>query len=344
MQNLLTIVIPTYNMQDYLHRCLGSLVLYDGALMKQLEVLVVNDGSKDDSSAIAHEYEAKYPNTFRVIDKENGNYGSCINRGLKEATGKYIKVLDADDWFDTANFEKYLHFLATTDVDLVLSDFDKVSENGIIQKTQRYNIPEGIWRISELGDALYDMWMHSVTYKRAIFEGLNYHQTEGISYTDQEWIFLPMSRVKSLCGFPHVVYKYLVGRDGQTVDPKIFAKNISQEIKSWKAQLGAWNYATKNGYGDAEQYMWYRLKSRAVYIETNMILNYKAGFRNDELIAFDEYVRNSNNLLYAQMEDTVQREGLKFKYIHYWRKWHNRSVIWFIYKTESVIKRKLFGI
>lgn len=85
MQKLLTIVIPTYNMQDYLPRCLDSLVLYDGALMEQLEVLVINDGSKDNSSAIAHEYEAKFPNTFRVIDKENGNYGSCINRGLKEA-------------------------------------------------------------------------------------------------------------------------------------------------------------------------------------------------------------------------------------------------------------------
>ena len=85
MQKLLTIVIPTYNMQDYLHRCLDSLVLYDGTLMEQLEVLVINDGSKDNSSAIAHEYEAKSPNTFLVIDKENGNYGSCINRGLKEA-------------------------------------------------------------------------------------------------------------------------------------------------------------------------------------------------------------------------------------------------------------------
>ena len=227
MNKLLTIVIPTYNMQNYLHRCLDSLLLPDKQ-MEQLEVLVVNDGSKDNSSAIAHEYEANYPNTFCVIDKENGNYGSCVNRGLKEATGKYIKVLDADDWFDTMNFEKYLRFLDTTDVDLVLSDFDNVSEDGTVQKTHSYNIPEGQWRISELGDALYDMWMHAVTYRRAIFEGLNYHQTEGISYTDQEWIFLPMSRVKSLCGYPHVVYKYLVGREGQTVDPKVFAKNISQ--------------------------------------------------------------------------------------------------------------------
>ena len=83
----LTIIIPTYNMQEYLQKCLSSLIVKKG--LETLEVLVVNDGSKDNSSIIAHEFEAKYPGVFRVIDKENGNYGSCINRGLKEATGKY---------------------------------------------------------------------------------------------------------------------------------------------------------------------------------------------------------------------------------------------------------------
>lgn len=79
--------------------------------MQRLEVLVVNDGSKDNSSAIAHEYQDKYPDTFRVIDKENGNYGSCVNRGLKEATGKYIKILDADDWFDNEQFSLFVEKL-----------------------------------------------------------------------------------------------------------------------------------------------------------------------------------------------------------------------------------------
>ena len=86
------------------------------------------------------------------------------------------------------------------------------------------------------------------------------------------------------------------------------------------------------------------MKSRAIYIETNMILNYKAGFQESELIAFDEYVMNNNDSLYIQMEDTVQRENLIFRYIHFWRIWHCRPIVWFIYKTESVLKRKLFGI
>ena len=72
MEKILTIVIPTYNMQDYLRRCLDSLIVPEEQ-MQRLEVLVVNDGSEDNSSAIAHEYQDKYPDTFRVVDKENGN-------------------------------------------------------------------------------------------------------------------------------------------------------------------------------------------------------------------------------------------------------------------------------
>ena len=128
---ILSIIIPTYNMEKYLRKCLDSLIVSDEK-MQMLEVLVINDGSRDSSSLIAHEYEAKYPLTIRVVDKENGNYGSCINRGLKEATGKYVKVLDADDYFDTISFEQFIILLASTDADLVISDYSKVNEHGDI--------------------------------------------------------------------------------------------------------------------------------------------------------------------------------------------------------------------
>ena len=126
MEKILTIVIPTYNMQDYLHRCLDSLIVPEEQ-MQRLEVLVVNDGSKDNSSAIAHEYQDNYPDTFRVIDKENGNYGSCVNRGLKEASGKYIKILDADDWFDPGAFNQLIIKLQSVDIDVVLTNYDIIN-------------------------------------------------------------------------------------------------------------------------------------------------------------------------------------------------------------------------
>ena len=117
MDKVLSIIVPTYNMERYLDKCLSSLCVTDHNLLNTLEVLVINDGSKDASSKIGHRYHDEYPYVFRVIDKENGNYGSCINRGLKEATGKYIKVLDADDYFDSSVLGQYLDFLFEQEVD-----------------------------------------------------------------------------------------------------------------------------------------------------------------------------------------------------------------------------------
>ena len=118
---ILSIVIPTYNMEKYLDKCLTSLIISDKKLFESLEVLVVIDGAKDRSSEIAHNYQEKYPNVIRVIDKENGNYGSCVNRGLLEAVGKYFLVLDADDSFDNDCFLEYLKNIQNLDVDLIIN-------------------------------------------------------------------------------------------------------------------------------------------------------------------------------------------------------------------------------
>ena len=210
MNKILTIIIPTYNMEKYLRKCLDSLIVSEEN-MQQLEVLVVNDGSKDSSSQIAHEYEAKYPQTFRVIDKENGNYGSCVNRGLKEATGKYVKVLDADDYFDNQVFDEYLSFLNNKDVDLVISDYCIVDENDAVQESYTFPLPLGeTFTLNNLTDeTIHWLWHQGVAYKTDNLREMNYRQTEGISYTDEEWMFKPMSMVNSIQYFPNNLYLYL---------------------------------------------------------------------------------------------------------------------------------------
>ena len=108
MNKILSIIVPSYNMEAYLPKCLGSLIIDEQELLQKLDVIVVNDGSKDRTSEIAHEFETKYPGVFRVVDKTNGHYGSCINAGLAVATGTFIKVLDADDYYLTDIFKDYL--------------------------------------------------------------------------------------------------------------------------------------------------------------------------------------------------------------------------------------------
>lgn len=232
MEKILTIVIPTYNMEKYLHKCLDSLLIKDERVLNNIQVLVVNDGSKDSSSVIGHEYEKKYPNIFRVIDKENGNYGSCINRGLKEATGKYIKVLDADDYFDTDVFGAFVRCLADINTELVISDYDVVDEGDRITSSFTFgskmqpNLPLNFSQVINKNNL--NIQMHGVCYKKSIFYNIDYHQIEGVSYTDQQWTFYPLTQIKSVYYFPNALYKYLIGREGQTMANLMEVKNIDQ--------------------------------------------------------------------------------------------------------------------
>lgn len=195
INKIITIIVPTYNMEAYLNTCLRSLIIDD---INAVEVIVVNDGSKDNSVQIAEEFVDKYPTSFKIINKENGNYGSCINRGLAEASGKYIKVLDADDSFDTANFQKMVSLLKNLDVELFISTTIHVYKTHEEEKPLPFpqNQEFDFIRTLRKKDILGKLWMHDVAYKRDIFKELNYRQSEGIYYTDNEWKFKPMAMVK----------------------------------------------------------------------------------------------------------------------------------------------------
>ena len=239
MEKILTIVIPTYNMQDYLRRCLDSLLVPEEQ-MKHLEVLVVNDGSKDNSSAIAHEYKDKYPDTFRVIDKDNGHYGSCVNAALKIATGKYFRLVDADDWVNTSGLIKLIDLLSVHNEDAVFTKFslqylykNKVKlcdVNGIEWKS--YNLNKEIIPLACLA-------MHGISFRLELLKDIHYIQTEGIAYTDTEFVYYPLCQAKSLVCLDIELYQYFIGRGEQTVSKNAIVKNyehfkvLYDKIKSY---------------------------------------------------------------------------------------------------------------
>lgn len=242
MKKLLSIIVPSYNMEKYLPKCLGSLIVEDSELLQSLDVIVVNDGSKDGTSEIAHEFERKCPGVFRVIDKQNGHYGSCINAGLKIAKGTYVKILDADDTFDTVRFSAFLGFLGKCTepiVDLVLSDVEIVDEDGNVVSRVSYGGDGPTIVIHEFCDLLKNdgfvgkYHMHGVAYQTDMLRRLSYCQSEGIAYTDNEWTILPMRGVSRYVVFPQVVYRYLVGREGQSVSAAVLERNAWMIRKSF---------------------------------------------------------------------------------------------------------------
>lgn len=331
MNKLLTIVIPTYNMQAYLHRCLDSLIVPDEQ-MAQLEVLVVNDGSKDNSSAIAHEYEARYPKTFRVIDKENGNYGSCINRGLAEAAGKYIKILDADDWFDTAEFSRYLSALPDVDVDMILTKHKVVDDAGNITRDYGYDLePNKPFAFQEYKEPGVYFAMHSITYRTAMLREIHYKQTEGISYTDTEWVFYPQHGVGTCIYLPMDVYRYVVGREGQTMDAKVLLKSVSHYDKLLRAMVAFSNNLSEQ---DKQLYTYQRIEAQIAHLSmgvyrTCLVLQDAGNYDKALIKAFDEFMRAERPAVYKQAGQLTLKKYLPIHYVRYWRVTGRRfSVDW----------------
>lgn len=336
---ILTIMIPTYNMEHYLDNTLSSLIIEEKA-MKQLEVIIINDGSKDKSSIIAHKYQQLYPDTFKVIDKNNGNYGSCINRGLLEATGKYIKILDADDSFDKESFSYYIDTIQNLDVDLILNDVELVTPKG--------NSID-IWTLPVPKQTIYNFFsktifpeMHMVTYKTEKLRNINYHQTEGISYTDQEWVFTPISTVQTTYYLPIKLYKYLVGREGQTMDPKVRAKSLNDRIlviKSMLRSLESNKYSTQS-------YKWLQIKilRNISYVYKNNIIDLQQ--TDEKLIEFDLFFKDNYPDLYIESEQyLILSPKYKYNYGKYWRKYYKLNyynpfiLIYLIIKRLNNIRR-----
>ena len=229
MEKLLSVAIPTYNMEKYLNRCLDSFVIEDENLLNKLEVIVVNDGSKDSSSAIAHEYQQKYPDVFSVIDKENGHYGSCINAALKVATGKYFRIVDSDDWVDTNSLTVLMEDLSNREEDCLFTKFTVHDENKNEKIEQ--DISGLVWNktidLHTFEMPLNCIAMHNLTYKRALLNAIEYKQTTGICYTDSEYVYYPFSQADTLYCYDMSLYQYYIGRGEQSMNPATLEKNFS---------------------------------------------------------------------------------------------------------------------
>lgn len=134
MEKILTVVVPTYNAEKYLRDNLESFEIPE--LMQDIEILIVNDGSTDHSLDIAEEYIKRYPETYRVITKENGGHGSGINCGIEHAQGTYFKVVDADDWVEKEAFVSLVKALKASGADVVYSGFLWTYDRGESDKTK----------------------------------------------------------------------------------------------------------------------------------------------------------------------------------------------------------------
>ncbi len=244
MEKLLSIIIPSYNMAQLLPRCLDSLL--GSGVEEAFEAIVVNDGSKDDTLGVALSYRDANPDCIRVIDKPNGNYGSTINAALPQAQGKYVKVLDADDWFDSQALTDFLKALSGLDADIAVTHFSKIHPKGI-RELAKYNLygkePYVYGQVYPLDKVLSDGYirffeMHSLAYRTQMLLQNGYRQTEGCSYTDLEWDIFPLFYARDIAFFDIDLYQYNLDREGQTMDPKVLSRSLDQLERVTDSILG----------------------------------------------------------------------------------------------------------
>lgn len=303
-------------MEKYLTQGIQSILRIKNPIV--LDVIIVNDGSQDCTLELARDFECKYPGIVTVVDKENGNYGSCINVGLKLARGRYVKILDADDYYVTENFELLVDVLSNTDADMFFTDVVKEYMSG---KEVQYNFDLPIRKIVDIkevcnSNAFIQIQMPAITYRTSLLKTMNYHQTEGISYTDLEWCFSPVIYVKTVYYLNVEVYRYRLGREGQTMDTEVLYKRISHTIKSFSSMLHSVQNASIPMY--LENFINSRLLFRALYIYDFYLLNNK---KKDytALHVFDTELRKCNSKVYALCGNHRYNRHIPYYYITKWR-------------------------
>ena len=337
MTKLLSIIVPSFNMERWLPACLDSISDWfrDGS---PLEVIVVNDGSTDRTSEVAHAYAERCPSAVRVIDKANGHYGSAVNAGLAVARGLYVKALDADDTFDVDGLATLLRTIAV-DVeahaapDLYLTNYDEVDADGRTRRAMSYLLPTDVpFGVAEIVAKTEEIAMHACTWRVALLQEMGYRQSEGITYSDVEWILYPMLRTKAIRYLPVRVYLYLIGREGQSVSLagrrrnshawEVILARIFRTIRSDGAALDP---------GAREYLLRVATDMARMYLETAFVLTPVARAKA-VLPRLAQDLESVERGLYLRLEREamILKRSLRIHYLRVWRRLPVGKTLWML--------------
>lgn len=234
---LLTVAIPCYNSEAYMKNAINSLL----GSKDFLEILVVNDGSKDSTPQIGQEYERAYPGVVRLINKENGGHGDAVMAGLREARGIYYKVLDSDDWLDNDGLKKVVQFLGNakkkgTEYDMLITNYVYEKQGAKLRTRITYKsvFPqhrEFTWE--DIGRFLpsQNILMHSVIYRTELLRSCGLHLPKHTFYVDNIYVYQPLPSVKRIYYMNVDLYHYYIGREDQSVNEKIMIGRVDQQLR-----------------------------------------------------------------------------------------------------------------
>lgn len=315
---LISFCIPSYNSQDYMRHCIDSLLIGG----EDVEIIIVNDGSKDDTGKIAMEYQEKYPTIVKAVNKENGGHGSGVNKGMELATGLYFKVVDSDDWADEKGYRILLDNICDRIKednlpDLYLMDFlyNRPSAHDSYRRKWDFQFKAyqvNHWdKVKKFGTGKMFL-MHALFYKTDVLRKSGMKLPEHTFYVDNIFAYTPLPYVKSIYYIPEVFYIYFIGREGQSVALPNIVKRYQQQIRVMKEMFDAHTYEDiKNMQKGLRHYMLHALNSMMV-VTMMFTCGQNTPERKQDLKNFWAYCKGKDKELY----DALRHRGYSLVFNH----------------------------
>ncbi|MCI9020963.1 MAG: glycosyltransferase family 2 protein [Eubacterium sp.] len=244
---LLSIAIPCYNSQDYMERCIKSLL--PGG--DDVEIIIVNDGSHDMTPEIADAYQKKYPGIVKAVHQENGGHGEAVNAGIANASGLFFKVVDSDDWVDEEAYRRIMDTLreiagSEQTLDMLISNFVYEKEGARRKKVMKYTsalVQDKMFTWSDVRHMRKGQYllMHSVIYRTKLLRDCGLKLPSHTFYVDNLYVYIPLVHVKTMYYLNVDFYRYYIGREDQSVNEEIMIRRIDQQIKVNKMMIDAYD-------------------------------------------------------------------------------------------------------
>ena len=200
----LSVIVPCYNTKDYLPTCVDSIIANK---VKDMEIILVNDGSKDDTLKVIKDYVKKYPKLIKCVDKKNGGLSDARNAGVKEAKGEYISFIDSDDYIDDNMLSTMLNKAIYGDFDIVTCDVKMVYSDHEVIVNPGYD--KDLLNKDEIKNAMYNFYPAACNkiYKKELLDKIKFKK--GILYEDVEFIYRLLPSVSKIGVVSGVYYNYV---------------------------------------------------------------------------------------------------------------------------------------
>ncbi len=324
-EKILTVSIAAYNVEKYIEQTLDSLVT-DEQTMNKMEIIIVNDGSTDDTARLAEEYVNKYPDTFKLINKVNGGYGSTVNTTITVAKGKYYKLLDGDDSFDTVNLAGFTDYLEQCNSDIVLTPHTEVYANEECNRFVDDN-PLVSDQTTTIEESLVSnvVTMHDLCVKTAILRDNGLTINERCFYTDTEYVIKVIFYADTISRYKNNLYRYWLGDENQSVSINGLKKYCNDAIEVTKLCIDITDSFIEAKPGD--------LKKKNIYIDrvnriisrayTGILLRNDNSLAKEKLIEFDYWIKYNYPQIYQSTNEVKRIRMMRktgFNFIGMYRK------------------------